>query len=210
MPLGRRLLLALCVAGAFGASVTLLGGGGCGTDAVGIDACLAIENKRCDLSAACVADFDVVFCKDYYRDQCLHGIENVASNPSEASIDACLAALDQVASCQASAVEKMSECGDGNLLIPGALDQSPCSVIVQHVQDLVACNFVANPDGGAPTSTASAGGAGGQGGTGGTGGAGGGAGGGPASSSSSSSSASAGGAGGTGGTAGGAGGTGGV
>jgi hypothetical protein len=208
MRFARSLLLATCIAGASTAFGAIAGSSGCGTDAVGVDACVIIENKRCELvgSTGCDAEFDVDFCKDYYRDQCLHGIENADHNPSEAEIDACVAALDQAASCQAAGILTMGECADGALLMPGVdPDLAPCTILRASPQNLIACSFVANPvDAGIPVGTGGAGGSGGAGGAGGGVAGSGGSGGATVSSSSSSSSATTGGAGGTG-TAGGGG-----
>ena len=67
---------ALCAVSVFGGGLFLTYG--CGTDAVGVDACRQIEEARCDAAPACTGDDDtfgirteeqVRNCKALYRDQ---------------------------------------------------------------------------------------------------------------------------------------------
>ncbi len=81
-----------------GAAVT-----GCGTDAVGVDACRRIEQARCELVLGCPGSGvedpqDVEDCQLYYRDQCLFGVADGVS-PEGWMVEACITALGQARRC---------------------------------------------------------------------------------------------------------------
>jgi hypothetical protein len=80
-----------------------LTGGGCTTDAVGIDACRDIETARCEAAQYCGRIEDVEACQRFYRDHCLHGLAEGVSEP----------AADAVADCVAT-IEKAGECAKGD------------------------------------------------------------------------------------------------
>jgi hypothetical protein len=207
MPPVRFLLAAMSAAGVALAAVAGVGAGGCGTDAVGIEACEAIENARCDAAVACRPDWDPAYCKDYYRDQCLHGIENAEASPSQEAIDACVAAIGKVQGCAQTGVATAAECAIP--LVDGAdPGTSPCTLITVSPELMKACSFVATEPATASASSSSTTGSGGAGGQGGSGGAGTGGSGGAGAAGGSG---GTGGAGGSGGSAtGGTGGTGGA
>jgi hypothetical protein len=76
---------------------------GCGTDAVGIDACRRIEQARCRKALGCPelgvqTARGVEECSQYARDRCLHGL--AVAEPSAAIIDACVSAIEQATTCE--------------------------------------------------------------------------------------------------------------
>lgn len=170
-------------------------GVGCSTGAKGVDACRAIESRRCELAPRC-ADFakanalpviatadDVARCKEFYHDQCLNGVENAgddAKEPTTRQTDACTAAITAMVSCAGAA--SLAGCADAPLV--DGIDPSQvtaCGVLLGEahpakgstagVEVLAACAFVEAPDEPATSSsTTSTGGTGGAGGAGGSGG----------------------------------------
>lgn len=168
---------------------------GCGTDAVGIDACRTIEEARCDAAPACTGDDDtfgirteeqVENCKALYRDQCLHGLENAGSDdedgnePSDGNINKCVKAIKATATCKrnqdATLDDKSMEATCPEVaVVAGWGDKTPCQTL-NEVENLVDCGFVAkdNEDDGTTAATTDttvtttgSGGAGGSGGSGG-------------------------------------------
>lgn len=77
----------------------LLQVGGCGTDAVGVDACQDIELSRCDAAAACGTIDDAAACRRFYHDQCLHGLP--VPNPGQSAVTACVAMIERARVCAA-------------------------------------------------------------------------------------------------------------
>jgi hypothetical protein len=73
---------------------------GCGTDAIGTDACRKIEQARCRKAPSCPAlmlqSNGVEECTQFARDRCLHGL--AVPDPGAPVVDSCVAAIDQ-ASC---------------------------------------------------------------------------------------------------------------
>jgi hypothetical protein len=184
--IGRMILPAL--AAPIGAALALAH---CGTDAVGIESCKKIEEARCEGAKSCgMSDDQSEHCKQFYRDQCLHGIENSDHTPSEQETDACVAAVQATAACAAGHVATMAMCSAAPVSTDAA-GLAPCDILMKVPEKLTACAFVAVPtDAGPPPDAPSgdamtdgaggggggAGGAAGAGGTGGTGGSGGAAG----------------------------------
>jgi hypothetical protein len=186
-PSARRAFVALAFAG--GACVLVYG---CGTDAVGVDACRQIESARCEAAPACTGDpvdsfgirteEQVQNCKTLYRDQCLHGMENTGSSddedgnnePSDGTVRRCVDAIKATAQCKRDNIATMTEC-TAVTVVAGWGGESPCRTL-NEVENLEACAFVKKPadddDGDDTTATTTTGGGGG-GGTGGSGGSGG-------------------------------------
>jgi hypothetical protein len=147
----------------------------CGTDAVGVDACREIETARCNAAAACgYTEAEITTCTEFYRDQCLHGLQNPAGDPSSSDVEACIAAIKAVQQCAAAGAATMADCPEAPL-VPGADPATaPCTIITDKVHLLADCKFVVpDADGGSPTGTGGMGGSGGMGGGGGSGGMGG-------------------------------------
>ena len=162
---------------ALGAAPALAAGlPGCGTDAVGVDACRQIESVRCELAPACAAyakaslsgdglpvvesPNDVTRCQEFYRDQCLNGIENAsdpAHIPSKRGTEACIAALRAAAGC--ATAPAIAGCQGADVSAPDDASLAPCQVILYQPEVLAACAFVvAPPDAGEPGVDASDGG----------------------------------------------------
>jgi hypothetical protein len=88
------------------AAALLCLGVGCGATGVGVDACRQIEEARCRQAPACqiplttpnfTSGTDVDACIRYYDDACFHGLE--VSNPSAASVTACVDAIEKPGNC---------------------------------------------------------------------------------------------------------------
>jgi hypothetical protein len=127
---------------------------GCGTDAVGIDACRQVETARCEATRSCGAtDDEVTSCSLYYRDACLHGIENATRPPTDADTKGCVAAVNAVRACADAKVTTIAGCtatplADGaNVCVPGTANAnlSPCQVIHDCAHILAACAFAVGP-----------------------------------------------------------------
>jgi hypothetical protein len=75
---------------------------GCGTDAVGTDACRRIEQARCRKALGCPelgvqTATAVEVCVQYARDRCLHGL--AVAEPAGPIIDGCVNAIEQATTC---------------------------------------------------------------------------------------------------------------
>lgn len=77
-----------------------LGVVGCGTDAVGVSECRAIERARCDAAVACGYP-NAEECRRLQRDQCLHGV--TAASVSSVEADACARDIERAGACAAAA-----------------------------------------------------------------------------------------------------------
>lgn len=133
---------------------------GCEGDAVGVDACKQIEQRRCELAPACAGkagipeikdEVQIENCKDIYRDHCLVGIENAAREPTKDQVDGCLAALAATTQCQKDGVAEMSGCA-GVAVDDGAI--SPCKAFAAP-EHLDACRFIESAATVAASTTAS-------------------------------------------------------
>jgi hypothetical protein len=117
----------------------------CNGSATGIDACRAIEEKKCALVMGCPGstvqtDADVTACKLFYRDQCLHGIADSAE-PDDAAVASCLAALDAAGACKDGA---LATCVGAPELAAGvdATKTTGCSAVLAS-EVLAGCGFLA-------------------------------------------------------------------
>jgi hypothetical protein len=134
---------------------------GCGSDAVGVDFCRQIESARCDLAPTCASfakagggnglpivqtSDDVARCKEFYRDQCLNGVENATdptNTPRQDQVNACITALRATANC--AAAPTLAGCA-GATVAPGvSTAEAPCDVLLYRPENLAACAFVATP-----------------------------------------------------------------
>lgn len=135
---------------------------GCASDAVGIDSCRQIESKRCELAPQCAAfakaqpggqglpvvesSSDVERCQEFYRDQCLNGIENASDPthpPTQDQVNACITAIMAAAACAASPT--LAKCPGADLMSTALVNQAPCNVVLYRPEDLAACAFVMQP-----------------------------------------------------------------
>ncbi len=122
---------------------------GCGTDAVGIDACRQIESARCDVAPRCVGFADappieteqqVQNCREFYRDHCLLGLENIDAEAGQGEIDSCVKAIRDTADCKDPKKSTMAACG---VELRDGLDNgvAPCEVL-QKPHWLQSCRWL--------------------------------------------------------------------
>jgi hypothetical protein len=123
-------------------ALCLLPGGGCGTDAVGVESCRDIELARCNAAATCGTVEDAASCRRFYHDQCLHGLP--VPDPGKNLVRDCVEMIERAHAC---AVE-----GRDTALADCALEVSS-QAAVSTVCELVKapelgseCHFLA-PDG---------------------------------------------------------------
>lgn len=147
-PAPRSIALALLTVLA-GAGVPLalaLAPAGCGTDAVGVDACRQIEATRCAAAQACGYTQDQTdACNIFYRDQCLVGIENDAWVVDDTSVKACVDAVNATKDCAAAGAATMAACTGAALVASADPAITPCDIIKGNAELLAACSFVAKP-----------------------------------------------------------------
>ena len=125
----------------------------CGTDAVGVEACRQIETARCTAAPQCKGDpssagieteEQVDNCITFYRDQCLHGLENAEDEPKTKDVDRCIAAIEATTSCQKNGAATMAGC-EGVTVVEGAAELSPCAVLAEP-ENLTDCTFALAPE----------------------------------------------------------------
>jgi hypothetical protein len=100
----------------------------CGTDAVGVEDCRAIEEARCTAGYACGVVADVEDCQRFYRDQCLHGL--AVRSPGRPAVEDCVAAVQAAGECARSGAGEAEGC-----------DAAPCDGIL-HPESIPACGFL--------------------------------------------------------------------
>lgn len=110
---------------------------GCGSDAVGVDACRDIEAARCEAAQHCgFLDESVEQCQRFYRDHCLHGIKS-GKEPGDIALDRCIGAIQKAGQCAKDGKATLVDCqwgGETPLT-------TPCEV-VQFPQDIEECGFL--------------------------------------------------------------------
>jgi hypothetical protein len=132
----------------------------CGTDAIGIESCRDIETARCSAAALCGLNTqEVADCKNFYHDQCLHGIENTVVNdggdPPQSETNGCVNEIVALQRCIQAGAKTMADCSKTVTLTvgidPSVSKKAPCDVLMHEVEDLAACDFVVLPaDAGLP------------------------------------------------------------
>ena len=150
--------LLLSVPLAAGVLLTVFAPTSCGSDAVGVDACRAIETARCEAATACgFTDEKVQSCTLFSRDECLHGVENAdAGEPAATSVDACVAAVNATAACAKAGAKTIEGCAGAKLLDGADVKLAPCVILQDKVELLAACAFatlVPAPDAGTDAAT---------------------------------------------------------
>jgi hypothetical protein len=124
----------------------------CTTDAVGIEVCRKIETARCEAARQCgYDDAKVESCTLFYRDQCLHGVENIEDTPTESQANVCADAVNVVAGCAQKKVASMEDCPMQLVTGASGANIKPCDVILDKVHLLAACSFVTKEDAGTST-----------------------------------------------------------
>lgn len=173
-PRARRVLLLGCGTLLIAASAGLFAG--CGTDAVGIEACRSIEQARCEVAPVCESSPDrlgvpedrVENCVLYYRDACRVGLENTeATEVDQAQIDACVASIQALGACHQAGGLAAGSCDGVELVADADPLSSPCAVL-KTPEKLRSCAFIqlAPKEGNTSSSGGGAGGSGGGGGSG--------------------------------------------
>jgi hypothetical protein len=149
----------------------------CSTAAVGVEACRSIESARCDALVSCpkeqhgfTAD-QAEACKLFYRDDCLHGIENNADGGVVMTEGECAKAIAATAACAKAGAKTMAGCAGAALVTTAnAAAVSPCDMLagsvvgntarVAGVELLADCSFVVKVpvvDGGSTSASVSSG-----------------------------------------------------
>ncbi|MEM9693184.1 MAG: hypothetical protein AAGA56_11610 [Myxococcota bacterium] len=132
----------------------------CGNDAVGVEACRRIEQRRCALALGCLRDpdsgsgepffrlvqneDDVVQCQAFYEDQCRFGLANdsLGGEPEPLLVDACLGALDAAATCQN---ESLETCATADTIDTSAATSTRGCSLIFRPEQLTACSFLIPP-----------------------------------------------------------------
>ncbi|GEM_PF-750962 len=171
----RRTAVAAVLGGLAG---LLSSSAGCGTKAVGVEACRSIEQARCEAVASCPSPYgveDVAACQRFYRDHCLHGLD-VDDEPSDTAVARCVAAVKAAGRCASEdPAATVADCDDPALALrPDAdADATVCEILDQP-ELLVDCALLtgakdddgaagaAGSDGGGAGSTAAQAGAAGE------------------------------------------------
>lgn len=171
-PRARRVLLLGCGTLLVAASAGL--SAGCGTDAVGVEACRSIEQVRCEVAPVCESSPDrlgvpedrVENCILYYRDACRVGLENTeATEVDQAQIDACVASIQALGACQRAGGLAAGSCDGVELVADADPLSSPCAVL-KTPEKLRSCAFIQLPPKESGATSSGAGGSGGGGGAG--------------------------------------------
>jgi hypothetical protein len=122
---------------------------GCGTDAVGVSSCRALERSRCAAAAACGYP-DVEECQRFERDQCLHGV--AVDDVSSVQLDACIQDIDAAGRC----AQTSGGATAANACTPAIVANPPASSacdVVRNPERAASCAFLAP---GSPTVSAPA------------------------------------------------------
>lgn len=115
---------------------------GCGTEAVGVDACLRVERARCEAAAACDLS-EQAACLRYVEIQCLHGFVKSAQ-PTEKQANQCSSALGQLAECVEERGPKTSPARcELELTVPAP---ARACELVESPHEMRACRFLTPPD----------------------------------------------------------------
>ena len=132
-----RSLSATLLAGV--STFSLVTASGCGTKAVGVDACRDIEQARCRAGDPCGLIDDVAACERYYRDHCLHGL--ATAPPAGASVEACVQVIRGAGECAESDPETPLEECESSVPAPTFGLATACDV-VRHPELATECAFL--------------------------------------------------------------------
>ncbi len=132
---GPALLLALALAGT----------ASCGTHAVGVSDCAAIEKARCIAARGCNDGLDTTSaqaeCERFSHDNCLHGLE-ATEVPRTSDLNACVADIQAAGDCAATSGAKLhaTDC----VAIGGVLANSRTTVcdVVASPENTSSCSFL--------------------------------------------------------------------
>ena len=104
-----------------------LGFAGCGTDAVGVSECRAIERARCDAAVACGYP-DAEECRQLQRDQCLHG--TTAESVSSVEVDACARDIERAGACAAASGPRTAAAACTPAIAADAPTRLACDIVL--------------------------------------------------------------------------------
>jgi hypothetical protein len=117
----------------------VLGVAACGTDAVGVSECRAIERARCDAAVACGYP-NAEECRRLQRDQCLHGV--AAASVSSVEADACVRDIERAGECAATAGPATAASACMPAIATDAATRSACDVVLSP-ERTPSCAFLA-------------------------------------------------------------------
>ena len=117
---------------------------GCGTDAVGIDACRDIELARCEAAQHCGRIDDVLECRRFYRDHCLHGLRTGIEVPPEDEVNSCVATIEKAGECaKADRESRLEDCTTDVTRDPGEATHA-CDIVL-FPEWAAECSFLGTP-----------------------------------------------------------------
>jgi hypothetical protein len=111
----------------------------CGTNAVGVDECRAIERARCRAGDPCGIISDVPACERYYRDHCLHGL--ATKPPAAATVGACVQVIEAAGRCASGDPEALLKDCDEPVTEPHSGLRYACDVVA-HPELARECVFL--------------------------------------------------------------------
>lgn len=104
-------------------------GSGCGTAAVGIDACREIETARCEAAQYCGRIDDVPACQRYYRDHCLHGLrEDTEATPDQ--VEDCVRVIEKAGQCAKGDRRALLETCDPEVTTDARGAETACQIVL--------------------------------------------------------------------------------
>jgi len=115
--------------------------GGCGTAAVGIDACRDIETARCEAAKYCGRIDDVAACQRFYRDHCLHGLAKGVESPADDEVAACVQTIERAGQC-AKDKGRLAQLDECDSEVTSSSPASGACVIVLYPEWSAECAFL--------------------------------------------------------------------
>lgn len=129
-----RANLHVAALGIAGLSIVGLSAGlfGCGTNAVGVEACRKIESARCEAALPCgflsEKGGGVAECKRFARDNCLHGT-SLPSEPGDVAVAECVKALNLAGKCAADRDPEYSPSRCNKAVFGGSSANEICEIV---------------------------------------------------------------------------------
>lgn len=124
---------------------------GCGVEPVEVEGCRKLEEARCDFGPTCgffgddKIEWTVDSCKDFYRDQCLHGL-GLTQSPGSPAIERCVKVIKTAGACAKKGDKQCST-------IKTSSETTACGII-EHPEVATDCEWLIPPAStAAPTST---------------------------------------------------------
>jgi hypothetical protein len=117
---------------------------GCGTNAVGVEACRKIESARCEAASPCGLLSEkgggVEECKRFARDNCLHGT-GLRAEPGDVAVAECVKALELAGKCAADRNPEYSP-SRCNMTVFGKSSANEICEIVSEPERTPQCAFL--------------------------------------------------------------------